>query len=227
MVIVNALVNKLTEVFAPYLVKKFKKKLFERKVADEIEKQAFALDPYEVDRTIQYFKYFKFISNISNGSNTFSFLNKKGTYSDYVTVFEQYGYLILFSAVFPWVAAAALVNNIMEQRSDAFKYCHVNQRPFPAHAAHGIGPWLVAFELLGLISVATNMALIALHPDVRSHFAHLTDAEYYLCLVVIEHVLIIAKVSIMYIIPDESARITQAKQRYRFESMEALKSQVL
>jgi hypothetical protein len=111
---------------------------------------------------------------------------KKGTYSDYVTLFEQYGYLILFSAVFPWVALAALVNNIMEQRSDAFKYCHVNQRPFPCNSANGIGPWKVAFELLGIISVVTNMALIALHPDVRHYFINLTDAEYYVYLVVIE-----------------------------------------
>ncbi len=48
MLIVNALVNKLTEVCGPYLLKKYKKRLFERKIVDEIEKQSVTLDPYEV-----------------------------------------------------------------------------------------------------------------------------------------------------------------------------------
>ncbi len=48
MLIVNALVNKLTEVCGPYLLKKYKKRLFERKIVDEIEKQSITLDQYEV-----------------------------------------------------------------------------------------------------------------------------------------------------------------------------------
>lgn len=48
MLIVNALVNKLLEVFGPYLNKKFKKKFMINKQSDEIEKQASALDQYDV-----------------------------------------------------------------------------------------------------------------------------------------------------------------------------------
>ena len=49
-IIVNAMVNKLTDVFAPYLKKKFKKKILEKKPGEnsEIEKQAYALEYYEV-----------------------------------------------------------------------------------------------------------------------------------------------------------------------------------
>jgi anoctamin-10 len=115
----------------------------------------------------------------------------KGTYSDFVTLFEQYGYITLFSSVFPWVTICALVNNIMEQRSDAFKYCHVNQRPFPNISSNGIGPWEVAFELLGIISVATNMALIALHPEVREYLKDYTDIEYFAFFVLLEVIKII------------------------------------
>ena len=102
-----------------------------------------------------------------------------------MTLFEQFGYITLFSSIFPWVAFAALVNNITEQRSDAFKFCHVNQRPFPSEA-NGIGPWRVAFELLGIVSVMTNVALIALHPDVREYFKNLSDAKYVILFVLIE-----------------------------------------
>lgn len=102
-----------------------------------------------------------------------------------MTIFEQYGYITLFSSVFPWVVFAALLNNIFEQRSDAFKFCHVHQRPFPS-SMPGIGPWKVAFELLGMISVITNIALIGLHPEVREYYKDYSDAEYIMYLVAIE-----------------------------------------
>jgi hypothetical protein len=61
----------------------------------------------------------------------------------------------------------------------------VNQRPFPS-VANGIGPWKVAFELLGVLSVITNTALIALHPEVRAYLASLNDIQYFLFFVAIE-----------------------------------------
>lgn len=199
MLTVNAIVNKLTETFAPYVKKKIKKRILSKKenVKEnlEVEKEANVLEEYE------------------------------GTYSDFVTVFEQYGYLTLFSAVFPWVSLCALINNIMEQRSDAFKYCHINHRPFPNSSSDGIGPWESAFELLGIISVATNMALIALHPEVRDYFKDLTDIEYFAFFVLLEHVLILIKVMIMVVIPNESNDVLLAKQKYKYESLEALKQE--
>lgn len=50
MLIVNAVVNKLLEVFAPYLNKKIKKKFLINKESSEIEKQAHALEQYDVIR---------------------------------------------------------------------------------------------------------------------------------------------------------------------------------
>ena len=48
MLIVNALVNKLTEVCAPYLKKKIMKKIIDKREGDDFEKQAHTLDQYEV-----------------------------------------------------------------------------------------------------------------------------------------------------------------------------------
>jgi anoctamin-10 len=91
----------------------------------------------------------------------------------------------LFSAVFPWVSALAVINNIAEQRSDAFKYCRLNKRPFP-RATTGIGTWIMAFEIIGLISVMSNFALISLHPEVREIFKDYNDTQYILLFVAIE-----------------------------------------
>ena len=103
MLIVNAIFNKILEIFGPYLKTRIKSKILLKKGVLsrdqlEINIQANALQEYE------------------------------GTYSDYVTLFEQFGYITMFSAVFPWVLIAALINNLAEQRSDAFKYCRLNKR---------------------------------------------------------------------------------------------------
>jgi anoctamin-10 len=73
----------------------------------------------------------------------------------------------------------------MELRSDAFKYCHVYNRPFPK-PVKGIGPWLVAFEILGFIAVITNISLISVHPEVRNYFSDFSDIHYFLIFVVAE-----------------------------------------
>lgn len=48
MLITNAAVNKLLEVFAPYVNKKIKKKILKSKDGSEVEKQAHALEQYDV-----------------------------------------------------------------------------------------------------------------------------------------------------------------------------------
>lgn len=49
---VNALLNKVLEVFAPYLKKKIKKKMYNKKnkneISDDIGKEAYVLEPEEV-----------------------------------------------------------------------------------------------------------------------------------------------------------------------------------
>ena len=64
---VNAVVNKLLEVFAPYMKKKIKKKIFNKKVrkqnilANEIEKESYTLDDDEVNKANCFNKMFIWI----------------------------------------------------------------------------------------------------------------------------------------------------------------------
>ena len=69
----------------------------------------------------------------------------QGTLNDYLEMFLQFGYVFLFSSVFPLAALWALINNITEIRSDAFKMCRVFQRPF-AEGASNIGAWQVSVK---------------------------------------------------------------------------------
>lgn len=57
-------------------------------------------------------------------------------------MFVQFGYVVLFSSAFPLAALCALINNLIEIRSDAFKLCTGLQRPF-GQRVESIGQWQV------------------------------------------------------------------------------------
>ena len=69
----------------------------------------------------------------------------QGTFQDYLEMVLQFGYVFMFSAVDPLAAFWALLNNITELRTDAFKLCRLHQRPFNVEAA-SIGAWQVTHD---------------------------------------------------------------------------------
>ena len=64
------------------------------------------------------------------------------TFEDYLEMFIQFGYVTLFSSAFPLAAMCALMNNVVEVRSDAFKLTMHHQRPF-GQQVENIGTWQV------------------------------------------------------------------------------------
>lgn len=70
------------------------------------------------------------------------FCSSQDTFQDYQEMFVQFGYVVLFSSAFPLAAMCALINNIIEIRSDAFKLCTGLQRPFGIRV-ESIGQWQV------------------------------------------------------------------------------------
>lgn len=66
----------------------------------------------------------------------------QGTFDDYLELFLLFGYVSLFSCVYPLAAVLVVLNNITEVYSDAFKMCRVFKRPFSDPAAN-IGVWQV------------------------------------------------------------------------------------
>ena len=73
----------------------------------------------------------------------------------------QFGYLSLFSVVWPVTAVSFLVNNWIELRSDAAKICLEMQRPTP-YRADSIGPWLDSLGFLTWMGSITSAALVYL-----------------------------------------------------------------
>lgn len=66
----------------------------------------------------------------------------QGTFDDYLELFLLFGYVSLFSCVYPLAAVLVVLNNVTEVYSDAFKMCRVFKRPFSEPAAN-IGVWQV------------------------------------------------------------------------------------
>jgi anoctamin-10 len=77
----------------------------------------------------------------------------------------QFGYLALFSPVWPLIPIGFLINNWFELRSDFLKICIEHQRPAPVRS-DGLGPWVGSLEALtwlGSISTAAIVHLFGTH----------------------------------------------------------------
>ncbi|KAA8575979.1 hypothetical protein EYC84_006142 [Monilinia fructicola] len=73
----------------------------------------------------------------------------------------QFGYLSLFSVVWPLTGLSFLVNNWIELRGDAVKIALETQRPVPWRA-DSIGPWLDALGFLSWLGSLSTAALVYL-----------------------------------------------------------------
>ncbi|CAO2658253.1 Nn.00g059760.m01.CDS01 [Neocucurbitaria sp. VM-36] len=71
----------------------------------------------------------------------------------------QFGYLSLFSVVWPLTAVSFLINDWIELRADAMKICVEMQRPTPWRA-DTIGPWLDSLSFLTWLGSLTTSALV-------------------------------------------------------------------
>ncbi|KAB8076527.1 plasma membrane stress response protein [Aspergillus leporis] len=71
----------------------------------------------------------------------------------------QFGYLALFSPIWPLVPVSFLINNWVELRSDFFKICMECKRPSPQRA-ETIGPWLESLGFLSWVGSITSAALV-------------------------------------------------------------------
>lgn len=64
-------------------------------------------------------------------------------FADYAEMTLQFGYMVLWSVIWPIAPVWSFVNNFFELRGDAYKITSQHQRPVPVREA-SIGPWLEA-----------------------------------------------------------------------------------
>jgi len=71
----------------------------------------------------------------------------------------QFGYLALFSPVWPLVPIGFFINNWIELRSDFLKICVEHQRPHSTRS-DGIGPWVASLESLTWLGSISSAAIV-------------------------------------------------------------------
>ena len=76
----------------------------------------------------------------------------------------QFGYLALFSVVWPLTPVSYFINNWLELRGDLFKLTIESRRPVPERA-DSIGPWLSSLEFLAWLGSITSAALVHMFSD--------------------------------------------------------------
>uniref|UniRef100_A0A3Q3RR52 Anoctamin n=1 Tax=Mastacembelus armatus TaxID=205130 RepID=A0A3Q3RR52_9TELE len=203
LLITSQILNQFMEAFLPYWLQRRRNKKMIRKVQK---------------RRILEDKELPLAEQVRLEADMSTYL---GTFDDYLELFLLFGYVSLFSCVYPLAAVLVVLNNVTEVYSDAFKMCHVFKRPFSDPAAN-IGVWQLAFEAMSVIAVVTNFALIGLSPQVKTYFS---DSETHLILwtVAAEHGLMAFKFILTFLIPDIPKHIQIKLARLEFESLEALK----
>uniref|UniRef100_A0A4W4GBP8 Anoctamin n=1 Tax=Electrophorus electricus TaxID=8005 RepID=A0A4W4GBP8_ELEEL len=200
LLILSQMVNQFTEVVVPYIVERVY-----NSSKKELKDDDPAADHMQAEGSLPPFP---------------------GLFAEYIELLVQFGYLSLFSCVYPLTALLLLLNNITEIRGDAYKICHLFRKPFAPPEA-SIGVWQTAFELLGFFSVLSNCWLFLMAPRVRAFLqnAAFSPAGVLLLAVFIEHVLIVVKLILAFMIPDEPDWVRIKREQIEYRSMKALNLQ--
>ncbi|XP_047230741.1 anoctamin-8 [Girardinichthys multiradiatus] len=144
------------------------------------------------------------------------------TFQDYQEMFVQFGYVVLFSSAFPLAAMCALINNIIEIRSDAFKLCTGLQRPFGVRV-ESIGQWQTAMEAMGLIAIIVNCYLIGQCGQLQRLFPWLSPEMAIISIVILEHFAVLLKYIIHVAIPDIPTWVKEEMSKLDYQRREAFK----
>nr|XP_054589379.1 anoctamin-10 [Nothobranchius furzeri]XP_054589380.1 anoctamin-10 [Nothobranchius furzeri] len=202
LLIVSQLVNQTTEIVIPYLVDRYVSSPNRNEKEDGSEEDKFRnqgmMPPFP------------------------------GLFAEYIELLVQFGYLSLFSCVFPLTAVLLLLNNLTEIRSDAYKICKLFRKPFSPPVGD-MGVWQIAFEVLSFVSVVSNCWLLVLSPRLQEKCrrGEMSSTDLLLGAVIVEHLLILVKVIIAALIPDEPNWIRKKKEQWEYKSMQALRQQKL
>eukprot|EP00102_Acyrthosiphon_pisum_P020071 XP_016657281.1 PREDICTED: anoctamin-2-like [Acyrthosiphon pisum] len=115
-----------------------------------------------------------------------------GLYQEYSEMVIQYGFVVMFTTAFPLAPLCALLNNVLEQRLDAFKMVAAQRRPVPSyfctntkyinnilqghvtccHNCNKLCTWIRVLKIMSLISILYNAFMIAFTSDLLPRYVY-------------------------------------------------------
>ncbi|CAM9287375.1 unnamed protein product [Ectocarpus sp. 12 AP-2014] len=135
-----------------------------------------------------------------------------GPFSDYSEIVLQYGYITMFPSALPIVTFFAIAEVLLQIRTDSYKMVSLMRRP-DAEMAEGVGMWSTLMEAMGFLAVLTNTAIICFTGGTLQDES---TEDRFLTWLVFEHALLLLKVLVHVIIPDQPASLAIIKARQRF-----------
>lgn len=159
---------------------------------------------YSASRSEKEFLKPRYITNIADDQ-------LEGLFDDYLELALQFGIVVMFASLFPLVAVLALLNNLIEIRSDSFKLLEMMKRPVP-HVVGSIGAWLHIFQYLSGAAIVSNCFLLLLMFD--------KDGEWRMDpglagVLVLEHALLAARFGLAWLVPEVPAWVKAKRQKRR------------
>lgn len=144
----------------------------------------------------------------------------KSTIEDYGELVLQHGYLVMFGLAFPLAAVINILNNVIETRTDMYKYLAVQQRP-DADEAEDIGTWLMVLRFLSVASAVTTAGLVTITTPALQRI--LPDfigdsAEEYpaVSFIIFEHILLWIRSFVGFLVGDKPSSAYRALARQQF-----------
>ncbi|KAH8657984.1 calcium-activated chloride channel-domain-containing protein [Xylariales sp. PMI_506] len=166
-----------------------------------------------------------FVKNVQRQANLPSY----NVYDDISEMVIQFGYLAMFSPVWPLVSVGFLINNWIELRSDFLKICIEHQRPH-AVRAEGIGPWIDCLDILTLLGSISTGAIVHMFgagfDDIEGPVGHLfgqlsTAFPWWSLPVTIfasEHIFLVMRSLVKFLLRQVGSRQVRRERDERFAS---------
>lgn len=167
--------------------------------------------------------------NTSSGDNKYVSESKLAPYDstldDYGELVLQFGYVALFGLAFPPAAIVALLNNLIEWRTDAYKILVLSQR-VSADDAADIGAWYPIMECINVLSVVSNAGMVIFTAGAADKVFKLDEMAAgdkwrkllyrVVAFFIMEHILLSVKAGAAFLIPDVPSKILRkgARQQY-------------
>ncbi|CAH7688249.1 calcium-activated chloride channel-domain-containing protein [Phakopsora pachyrhizi] len=160
--VTNQVVNSFTEVGLPYVLKivsfKWNKILIERQ-----KQQAANSDKKSLKKgsASQSFFDLEDEKDLLERLREESKLPEYHLFVEYAEMAIQFGYVVLWTVIWPISPLFSFVNNFFELRTDAIKLTKQSRRPVPIRS-DSIGPWIDVLSTLSWLGAIINSSLICL-----------------------------------------------------------------
>ncbi|KAI8146256.1 calcium-activated chloride channel-domain-containing protein [Fennellomyces sp. T-0311] len=180
-IVTGQIIGFATEMLLPYAMNLVMPKV--KKMTHKDESAAAANDDNEIQA--------KFMKKVYKEVD----LPEYNIYTDYVEMVIQFGYVSMFSTVWPLTSLCCMINNWVELRGDAVKICKYTRRPVPLRS-EGVGPWIGNMETLTWLSSITMASFAYLfHPSTDIHSPY-TPIFTILAILLSEHLYVLIRLGV-------------------------------